>query len=204
MEGPRRVAPCPLVAPLAGTVVHRNAVVGQPVSPDQTIATIVDLTEVWFLARVFEQNLAKIRVGAPAEVFLNAYPNERFAGTVDYLARQIDPTARTVTARIRLVNRSDMLRLGLFGTARVDTGEPGKGPAAIVISRTAVTDIGGKAIVFVRQADGDFDIHEVVVGNGALGRIEIVSGLREGEQVVNEGVFSLKSAVLKGSLEEDE
>ncbi len=73
-----------------------------------------------------------------------------------------------------------------------------------MIPRSAVTDIAGKSVVFVRQADGDFDMHEVVLGNAALGRVEIVSGLREGEQIVRDGVFSLKSAVLKGSLQEEE
>ena len=108
-----------LRAPIAGTVVSRHAVVGQPVNADQTVATIVDLTEVWFLARVFEQNLARLRVGAAAEIHLNAFPDEAFTGIVDHIASQIDPLARTVIARIRLKNRGGMLRLGLFGTARI-------------------------------------------------------------------------------------
>lgn len=194
-----------LRAPVSGVVISRDALVGQPVTQDQVIATIADLSEVWFLGRVFEKNLSQIRIGAPAEIQLNAYPKETFTGSIEYLGRQIDPTARTVTARIRIVNRGDVLRLGLFGVARVGTGEEDAGkPTAIVVPRTAVTEIGSKHFVFVRQADGDFDLHEVVLGEAALGKVQVLSGLREGELVVVDGVFTLKSAVLKSTFREGE
>jgi membrane fusion protein, heavy metal efflux system len=191
-------------APVGGVVVSRDALVGQPITSDQTIATIADLSEVWFLGRVFEKNLAQVRTDAPAEIHLNAYPKDRFQGTVEYLSKQIDPTARTVVARIRLTNRDDLLRLGLFGIARVATGESTNRPPALVVARDAVTEIGSKSVVFVREPDGDFDVHEVVLGDGALGKVEVMSGLREGEQVVVDGVFTLKSVVLKSTLQEGE
>lgn len=191
-------------APVSGVAVTRDAVVGQPVAAEQTLGTIADLSDVWFLGRVFEKNLANVHVGAPAEVQLNAYPRERFTGSVEYLSKQIDPTARTVVARVPLTNRGDLLRLGLFGVARIGTGESSaKGPV-LAVPRSAVTDIGRKSVVFVQQPDGDFDLHEVVLGEGALGKVEIVHGLREGELVVVEGVFTLKSTVLKGTFGEEE
>jgi cobalt-zinc-cadmium efflux system membrane fusion protein len=193
-----------LRAPIAGTVVARYAVVGQPVTPDETIATIVDLSEVWFQGRVFEQSVARVHTGARAEVVLNAYPAQTFAGVVEYLSQQIDPAARTLVARVRLTNREGTLRVGLFGTALVDSGEPSKTPRAILVARSAVTDIGGKSIVFVRHPDDDFELHEVILGRAALGHVEVLGGLREGEDVVTDGVFTLKSAVLRGLLQEEE
>lgn len=193
-----------LRAPVGGLIVSRDAVVGQPVAAEQMLATIADLSEVWFLGSVFEKNLAQVRLGAPAEVQLNAYPDDRFSGSVEYLSRQIDPVARTVTARIRLTNRDDLLRLGLFGVARVATGEDARKAGALVVPRSAVTEIAQKPVVFVRQPDGDFDLHEVVLGGSGLGKVEVVSGLREGEQVVKSGVFTLKSAVLKSTFGEDD
>ena len=192
-----------LRAPLSGVVVSRDATVGQVVVGDQTFATIADLSDVWFLGRVFEKNLAAVRIGAPAEIELNAYPKERFTGSIEYLGKQIDPTARTIVARIALRNRDDLLRLGLFGVARVASGPESRTPV-LVVPRSAVTEVGQKLVVFVRQSDGDFDLHEVVLGAGALGRVEIVSGLREGEQVVVQGVFTLKSVVLKSTFGEEE
>jgi len=193
-----------LRAPVSGTIVARDAVVGQPVAAEQMLATIADLAEVWFLGSVFEKNLALIRLGTPAEIQLNAYPDVRFAGSVEYLSRQIDPAARTITARIRLTNQDDLLRLGLFGVARVATGRDSKKGPSLVVPRDAVTEIAQKPTVFVRQQDGDFDLHAVVLGESGLGKVEVVSGLREGEQVVVSGVFTLKSAVLKSTFGEDD
>jgi cobalt-zinc-cadmium efflux system membrane fusion protein len=179
-------------------------VVGQPVTAEQTIAVIADLDQVWFLARVFEKNLGQTHVGAPADVQLNAYPNERFQGVIEYLGRQIDPAARTVTARIRLTNRTELLRIGLFGVAHVGTGEETTKPPVLAVPRDAVTEIGGKTVVFVQQPDGDFDVHDVVLGETALTKVAVVSGLRAGEPVVVDGVITLKSAVLKSTFSEAE
>jgi cobalt-zinc-cadmium efflux system membrane fusion protein len=192
-----------LRAPIAGVVLSRDAVIGQPVTPDLVIATIADLSDVWFLARVFEKDLARLHVGASSEVRLNAYPKQSFVGTVEYVRQEVDPTARTLTARIRLKNDGDRLRVGLFGDAFVATGEKGSEAATIIVPREALTEVGGKAVVFVREADGDFELHDVTAGEGANGLVEILSGLREGELVVVDGTFTLKSVVLKSSFREE-
>lgn len=192
-----------LRSPISGTVVARDAVVGQPVDADRTIATIVDVSEVWFVARAFEHTLSRVRVGARAEIELNAHPGERFSGTIGYVAPRIDPTARTVVARIALENRDGMLRLGLFGTARIESeGKDAQAPA-LVVPRDAIAEIAGRKVVFVKQNDGDFEVHDLELGASAPGKVEVLSGLDEGEEVVTGGVFTLKSAVLRGSLGDD-
>lgn len=191
-------------SPVAGVVVSRDAMVGQPVAAEQILGTVADLSEMWFLARLFEKDLEHVRVGAPVDVQLNAYAAERFSGTIDLIGQQIDPVARTVTARIRLKNREGFLRFGLFGTAIVGIAAENDAEPRLVIPRDAVTEIAGKQVVFVLQADGDYELHPVVLGVGAPGLVEVISGLREGERVVSEGVFTLKSLVLKSSLGEDD
>jgi len=193
-----------LRAPLAGVVVSRNAVIGQPIGADEVLCEIVDLSEVWFLGRVFEKDLGRLTVHATAEVQLNAYMGERFAGRVEYIGHQVDPVARTVTARIRLENRSDRLRVGLFGTAFVSMDYADQRGPTLVVPRSALTEVGGKQVVFVQHPDGDFELHDVVLGGSAAGKVEVVSGLREGERVVDQGVFTLKSAVLKTTFAGDE
>lgn len=192
-----------LRAPMDGTVVARDAVMGQPVTAEHTLGSIADLREVWFLGRVFEKDLGRLAVGASVEVQLNAYPNERFQGKVDYIGQKIDPVGRTVTARITLPNRNDLLRIGLFGMAHVATGESETREARLLVPRSAVTEVGQKPVVFVKQNENEFELHDVVLGDAALGNVEVVSGLREGEEVVVDGVFTLKSAVLKGTIAED-
>jgi cobalt-zinc-cadmium efflux system membrane fusion protein len=192
-----------LKSPIAGTILSRDAVVGQPVTPDRTLGSIADLTRVWFLGRIFEKDLSELRVGAPSEVALNAFPERPFAGTVEFIGQQIDPAARTLTARIALANPDGLLRIGLFGTARVSKG-PAPGEPRLAVPRTALIEVADKTVVFVRQPDGDFELHGVVPGEASIGMVEIVSGLREGEDVVVEGAFTLKSAVLRSTLGEEE
>lgn len=193
-----------LRAPISGVVVSREAIVGQPIGTDAVLATIVDLSEVWFLGRVFEKDLSRLRVGTSAEVELNAYPAGHFHGTVDYVSQQIDPMARTLTARIRVVNDTGQLRLGLFGRAHVDVGEPGKQATGLLVPRDAVLEVAGKRVVFVKEKDGDFVMHEVSVGDSAMDDVQVLSGISEGEEVVSKGGFTLKSLLLKSTLAEDE
>ena len=190
--------------PLAGFVLSRDAVQGQSVDPEHVIAVVGDLEHAYFLGRLFEKDLARVRVGAAAEVRLNAYPNEVFEANIETIGRQIDPAARTVTARIVVRNHGDLVKVGLFGTARVVAGPADAAVKRVVVPLTAVTRVAGKDAVFVRQPDGDFELHPVTVGHSAAGRLEILSGLRAGEQVVVEGVFTLKSAILKGTFGEED
>lgn len=189
-----------LRAPISGTVVARNAVVGQPVGADLVLANITDLSEVWFLARVFEKDLSALHEAAACEVELNAYPNERFPGTLEHIGQQIDPVARTLIARVRVANPKGRLRLGLFGSVHVGIESAAARAPVLVVARSALVEVAGMNVVFVRHADGDYELHEVTLGATAPQKIEILSGLREGELVVVEGTITLKSAVLKGAL----
>lgn len=191
-----------LRAPVSGVVLSRDAIVGQPVTAEQTIASIADLSELWFLGRVFEKDLGRLKTGAACEVTLNAYPNESFRGQVEYIGKQIDPGSRTVTARIRLTNEGELLRIGLFGTARVATDE--QSAPVLVVPTDAVTEVAAKPTVFVRQPDGDFELHALTLGRSGPGKVEVLAGLREGEQVVIDGVFTVKSALLKSTFAEEE
>lgn len=202
-EGGKMAPRLALRTPRSGTVLRRDAVVGTPVDTSHILATVTDLSEVWFLARVFERDLGRLRVGETAEVRLNAWPDVSLPGTVEAIGNQVDLAARTVTARIRLRNEGGLLRLGLFGIASIDTGKQEQ-VQRLVIPRGAVTELAGRTVVFVRQKDGDFEVHEVTLGRGALGLVEVVSGLRAGEQVVTEGAFNLKSIVLRGTLAEED
>lgn len=193
-----------LRAPLSGVVVMRDAVVGQPINSEHVLADIVDLTEVWFLGRVFEKDLAKLRVGAKAELQLNAFPGEHLHGTVDYVSQQIDPVARTLTARVRVFNEGQRIRLGLFGRAHVELADASNAAPQLVVPRDALVVVGEKTVVFIKAADGDFVMHEVQPGDAAMDDVQILSGISEGEEVVVSGVFTLKSLLLKSTLAEDE
>lgn len=193
-----------LRAPVAGSVVARDAVVGQPVAPDQVLGQITDLAQVWFLGRVFEQDLSSLTVGAKADVVLNAFPRTTVPGVVEAIGQKVDPGARTVIARIRLDNPSGNLRLGLFGKGLVAIPELAAAEPVLVVARSAVVDVAGKSVVFVEDAPGSYTRHDVTLGLSAPGKVQVLGGLREGEVVVVAGVFTLKSVLLKGSMAEDD
>jgi cobalt-zinc-cadmium efflux system membrane fusion protein len=193
-----------LRAPLAGYVIHRGVVPGQAVTPEDAVATIVSLDHAWFVARIFEHVLARVRVGAVAEVVLNAHPDHPFHGKVEYLAPKVDEEAQTVVARIPIDNREDLLRIGLFGSANIAAADPGvETEPVLAVPRDALIDVAGKTAVFVRGEGGVFELHEVVTGVAGPGVVEVIQGLHEGEPVVVRGAWTLKSVLLKGTFGED-
>jgi cobalt-zinc-cadmium efflux system membrane fusion protein len=193
-----------LRAPLSGHVMQRGVVPGQAVTPEDTVATIVSLEGAWFVARIFEHMLARVRVGAIAEVVLNAHPDHPFKGTVQYLAPKVDDDAQTVVARIPIDNREDLLRLGLFGSVSIAAAEPGVlADPVLAVPRDALIEVAGKTAVFVRGEGGVFELHEVVLGAAGPGVVEVIQGLHAGEPVVVRGAWTLKSVLLKASFGED-
>jgi len=212
-----------LRAPIDAVVVSRNATLGQSVDPETVLFDLADLQRPHFVGRLFEKNLARVQVGAQAEVRLNAYPDKVFIGQVESIGRQLDPLARTVVARLRIVDSEDLLRIGLFGVARISSPEHAESAAAgrdagmtprdggteperpekkLVVPLSALSRVADRDVVFVRQPDGHFELHPVTLGRTASGLAEILSGLRPGEQVVVDGVFTLKSTLLRASLAE--
>lgn len=193
-----------LRAPISGVVVARNAVVGETVGAERTFATVVDLERAYFQARLFERNLAAVLPGLHADVHLNAYPDAVISGVVESVGYQVDPVARTVVARIAVPNTDGTLRLGLFGTARVAIRGAAVGNEVLTIPLSAVTRIGAEPVAFVAHAGGDYEAHPLVLGASAAGRVEVLSGLSLGEKVVVEGVFALKSVLLKSTFGEED
>jgi len=192
-----------VASPIGGQVVQRDAVPGQLVEPGHTIATVADMSRVFFQAQLFEKDLARVREGATCEVRLNGYPDKVFVGRVARVASQIDPQSRTLTARIVVAEASAEMKLGLFGSARLSLSEAAADDR-VVIPLSAVTDIGERKIAFVRQADGHFAVHDVHLGPTAGGDVAVLSGLSAGEDVVVTGVHTLKSTVLKSALADED
>lgn len=193
-----------LRAPIAGVVTRRGVVPGQAVDPEASVATIVSLEQAWFVARIFEHMLARVRVGAAAEVTLNAHPDHPLPGHVEYLSHEIDAEAQTIVARIPIDNREDLLRIGLFGSARIAVTSALDAPVPVLaVPSGALVDIDGRPVVFVRHHGGVFERHDVVLGTQGAGVVEILQGIDEGEPVVTRGAWTLKSVLLRGTFGEE-
>jgi len=189
-------------SPLDGTVIERHATKGEVVSDGSSLFLVSDLSRVWVLGRVYEQNVSAARIGAPAVVSLQAYPGRSWEGEVSYVSHTLDPHTRTLDVRVELDNPDGILRPGLFGRISLSPGGKGATPV-LVVSEEAVQRIEGQTLVFVATGEpGVFRRTFVTLGARARGLVELRDGLAEGDQVVVSGAFTLKSELLRGRLSE--
>ena len=111
----------PLRSPFAGTVIEKDAVLGELARPDKNIFTVADLSTLWIEADLFEKDLHRVRVGAPASVTVSAYPDEVFKGHLTYISSTVDKDTRAVQARVEVPNTGGRLKPEMFATASIDT-----------------------------------------------------------------------------------
>ena len=188
-----------LRAPLGGEVVEKHATVGEVVGPEADLFTVGNLDELWLLLDLFESDLAKVRVGLPARVVAQAYPDRAFSGIVSYISAQVDSISRTVKIRIEIPNPEHRLKPGMFVRASLATAG---GTRVRGVPREAVQSVAGAPAVFVPLGQGRFRMERVRLGaDRAGGWVELLDGPPEGSSIVGRGSFTLK-AQLEGAGEE--
>ncbi len=186
----------PLVAPSAGTVIEKHAVLGELATPDKTLFTVADLSVLWVQATLFEKDLALVRTGAAAEVTVTAYPKEAFRGRVAYISEVFDKETRTVRARIEVKNPDGRLKPDMFAQAAIEAGGTAN---ALLVPEEAVVLLQGQPTVYVEEAHG-FEPRPVELGARYGTRVEIRSGVAPGDLVVTSGAYALKARALKSQL----
>ncbi|HVY06976.1 MAG TPA: efflux RND transporter periplasmic adaptor subunit [Burkholderiales bacterium] len=186
----------PVNAPFAGIVIEKDAVLGELARPDKSIFTVADLSTLWIEANLFERDLGRVRIGAPASVTVSAYPNETFAGVLTYISSMVDKESRAVQARVEVPNPDGRLKPEMFATASIETASTTK---ALALPQEAVLLMNGQTIVFVAR-DGGYETRPIEVGDRAGARLLVRSGVSEGERVVIAGAYVLKSRVLKSQI----
>lgn len=191
-----------LVAPFAGVVVARDASLGEMATPADTLFTVADLSEVWIELDIFERDLSRVRSGQSAAVVVTAYPGRTFPGRIVYVGDVLNPTTRTVRARVEIPNPDGALKPGMFATASIQVG--GGGPPMAVIPQDALQTLEGRRVVFVPgDAPGEFRAVPVEVGETIDGdRVVILAGITPGSRVVTAGAFALRSELSKGEIGE--
>jgi cobalt-zinc-cadmium efflux system membrane fusion protein len=191
-----------LTAPIAGIVIERRAILGQMVNTEESLFVLADLSRVWALGRIAEQDIGALKTGMEASVVLVAYPERVWRGKIVNLANRLDESTRTLEARVELRNADGVLRPGLFGTMRILAVKGGT-PRRIVVPESAIQEVEGRTVVFTpSNGKNGFHVVSVEVGVRADGKAEIIKGLNAGDRVVVEGTFVLKSQLLRGQLGE--
>lgn len=175
-----------LHSPISGRVVELPGAQGGYWNDlTQPIMTVADLSSVWLTANVQEKDLAKVFIGQPVKLTLNAYPDMPVDGKVRYIGEILDPDTRTVKVRVSLDNTQGIFKPGMFARAEF----MGKRHDAIVVPTTALVQSDMKTRVFVEVSPWHFVAREVKTGAQIGGITEILSGLKAGERIVTkEGV----------------
>lgn len=176
-------------SPLSGYVMMRNAFPKQRITPETELYTVVDLSKVWIMADVFENEASMIQIGMPVRMNLSYAGGRKFDGRVSYIQPQVDPTTRTLKVRIEADNPNMTLKPEMF----VDVEFSVSMPARMTVPAEAVLDTGLKKTVFVDRGDGFLEPRQVETGERIGDRIEITKGLAVRERIVISGNFLIDS-----------
>jgi len=185
-------------SPATGFVTEKQAIKGAHVMPGQTLYKIADLSVVWVEAAIYETELPLVHMGGRATVTLDAYPDQRFAGRVVYIYPYVDENTRTTKVRYAFPNARGRLKPGMYANVELSAGA-GSG---VMVPTDAVLDSGKEQVVFVTQGEGYFEPRRVKIGRRLGADVQIVEGVKEGEQVATGATFFLDSeSQLRASLQ---
>jgi RND family efflux transporter MFP subunit len=168
-------------SPVSGIVTEKKALQGMRFMPGESLYQVTDLSSVWVLADVFEQDIGLVKTGSQASVKINAYPDKSFSGRITYVYPTLKAETRTVPVRIELANPGQLLKPAMFAQVELQVGA--KAPV-LTIPDSAVIDSGTRQVVLVQLQEGRFEPREVKLGAHSDNYVEVRDGIKEGEEVV--------------------
>ena len=175
-----------LKAPVDGVVLEKVVVAGQAVMPGMKLYRIADLSTVWIEGAVFEQDLAFIRIGAPVRAELAAYPGRPVDGRVSFVWPTVDEESRSARVRVAFPNPGGRLKPGMYATLFFDAVVGGD---VLQVPAEAVVQTGERNLVFIVGPEGALTPREIVLGQRAGGRFQVLGGLAGGERIVASANF---------------
>jgi membrane fusion protein, heavy metal efflux system len=190
----------PVVSPITGTVLKRFVSPGTVVTPASDLLLVSDLESLWIHAEVPEKFLGLVRKCRSASVKVHAYPERAFTARVDSIGDLLNPDTRTVEVRCSIRNADGMLKPEMYAAVTFEFTEVQQ---AVVIPASAVQDLNGQSVVFVREDDTRFRSRPVRLGRQTGDSVEVLEGVKAGDAVVSKGSFLLKSELLKRQMAGD-
>ena len=204
-----------ILSPAGGTVVHRGVTEGERIEAGHDLFHISDLSRLWVLADIFENDIGFVSAGQDASIEIESMPGVDIPAKVDFIEPATDRRTRSTRIRLEVENGEGLLRPGMFARVRIDvplggTEESGgshgmhmESGGVLAVPRGAIVNTGRRAIAFVENGPGRYLLREVKLGVLAGDHYVVLEGLSEGERVVEKGSFLLDSqARLTGQAEE--
>lgn len=180
-----------LRSPVSGVVLEKPALKGMRFMPGEVLYKISNLSSLWLLADVFEQDLALVRQGQAAKIMVNAYPGKSFDGKVAFVYPTLTPETRTAKVRVELANTGGLLKPAMYASVELLAGRP-KGKI-LTVPDSAVLDSGTRQVVLVQRGEGAFEPRQVKLGMYGDGYVEVLDGVQAGETVVTSANFLIDS-----------
>jgi membrane fusion protein, heavy metal efflux system len=182
----------PVKAPITGLVVEQDVSAGQLIQPGSTQCFMIsDVSTVWVLVNIYQKDLPYVRVGDQVTIQTDAY-RDTFRGRISYVAASLDPSTRTLQARIETNNAGDKLKKDMYVTATVNAGTISN---AIALPDAAILrDTENQPFVYVATSSNQFGRRSVTLGESLSGQTEITSGLKTGDRVIGNGSLFLQFA----------
>ena len=194
-ENGKTVRTMTLYSPVSGYVVQKMAFQGMRAMPGEKLFDIADLSTVWVVAEVYENELTFVRLGQRAVISLSYFPGREMHAVIDYVYPVLSAETRTAKVRFTVPNPGIQLKPQMFTNVEL-TIPVGK---KLAIPAEAVLDTGMRRVVYVDKGDGYFEPREVKTGLVVEGMLEVLAGLKPGEKVASSAIFLIDSeAQLKG------
>jgi Cu(I)/Ag(I) efflux system membrane fusion protein len=176
-------------SPISGTVIEKKVQEGVYVNEGTTIYDVAELSTLWNIAEVYENNLNAVKVGSPVKLHLRAYPGEEFNGRVTFIYPVINSQTRTVKVRSEFSSLGGRLKPQMYGETIFNRA----GGQGLLVPSDAVIIAGKRAVVWAKAGDGMFEARSVTIGNRIGDKYHIVSGLNEGDEIASTGGFLIDS-----------
>lgn len=176
-------------SPVSGFVTDRKAFPNMYVQPGTKLYTVADLSTVWVYAQVFQNDLGRLKVGAPASITVDSYPGRTFSGRVSFIWPEVDQATRTARVRLEIPNPAMQLSLGMFVNVLIDAPLGRQ----LSIPASGVFHTGTRQIAFVDRGGGYFEPKEIEVGPQAGDDVMVLHGLTAGERIVTSANFLIDS-----------
>ncbi len=189
----------PIRAPFAGTIIERNAVVGEAVKRGDTLFSLADLSTMWLELSIPEYMLSFFKVGNTVEASFDSLPGKNLHGDLIWLASSLEEESRMLKGRAIVKNPDFLLKHGMFGKSSLLSEQSNKG---LYVPVESIQRFNKKSFLFVKLSDDLYEIRRVVPGSRNDDKIEILEGISLREKIVVAGSFTLKSEFLKSRLGE--
>ncbi len=169
-------------SPVHGVVLDKPALKGMRFMPGEMMYKIADLSTVWIIADVFEQDIELVKVGQAAMVGVDAFPGREFKTRIAYIYPTLNVATRTISVRLEIANGGGLLRPGMY--AQVELSATGNNKRVVAVPDSAVIHSGRREIILVELGEGRYEAREVKLGRQGDDYIEVKEGVQEGERVV--------------------